>query len=522
MRTYSKMLAGLAAYGALAASLLLTATPALAAPEKPVIVSEAAAAITPTDAMLEGSVSPEAQETIYHLEYATDEAFTSGITTLAYGIVPPGIATPQTVGPVDLGNGLTPDTTYYYRVVAKNATGETTGATEHFTTLALEKPVVDSEAFAGNIASGVTLEAQINANYQATSYTFEYSTEGSTATNTLAGAITTTPGTTPLAAVGGEQTASVLAEALQAGVTYYYRVIAVNATGATAGPVQAKTLTPAPTVTTGAASSITSTTAVIGGEVDPEGLETHYYVQYGSDGEYNYSAPSAPGLNAGSAEGTVTLGAAGVPLVTLTELAPGTTYDYRLVAVNGDGITYGSPQSFTTAPPLLPVAVTGGASGVSEFSATITGSVDTENLQIMVGFEFGSTPALGSVEPAQIGSTSLTTEAIEASFIASLEPGTTYYYRTVATGPQGASYGAVQSFTTASFPEPQSGPGALPLSSPTSQPSTAAPSTTKTTKTAAKKKLTNAQKLAKALRGCRKKPKGAKRTGCERRARKRR
>ena len=142
----------------------------------------------------------------------------------------------------------------------------------------------------------------------------------------------------------------------------------------------------------------------------------------------------------------------------LNELQAATTYRYRLVADNGDGTSYGEWQTLTTAAKLTPVAVTGEATGVTLQSATIGGEVNTQGLQSTYGFEFGTTPALGSTEPPTTDATSSTAIVLSASFSATLAPGTTYYYRVFASSQDGTSYGALRSFTTAAFPEAPSSP----------------------------------------------------------------
>ena len=85
--------------------------------------------------------------------------------------------------------GLAPKTTYHYRVVVKNATGEVKGtgksSEEEFTTLTLKKPEVEGES-ASVKATEATLNAQVNPEYQETSCEFEYGTDPSLVTHTVA------------------------------------------------------------------------------------------------------------------------------------------------------------------------------------------------------------------------------------------------------------------------------------------------------------------------------------------------
>jgi hypothetical protein len=101
----------------------------------------------------------------------------------------------------------------------------------------------------------------------------------------------------------------------------------------------------APAVTTGAASAISMTAATIAGSVDPEDLTTTWHVNYGPTTAYGSRSASQTLL-----PGT----AAQVVSSALSGLAPGTTYHYQLVAVNGRGPSAGADGTFTTtsaAPP---------------------------------------------------------------------------------------------------------------------------------------------------------------------------
>jgi hypothetical protein len=94
----------------------------------------------------------------------------------------------------------------------------------------------------------------------------------------------------------------------------------------------------APSATTTAPTNVTSTSATLHGIVNPNGLSTDAYFQYGLTS--NYGNPTAPG-NLGS--GTVNL-----DVQTTLTTSPNTTYHYRIVASNSAGTTNGSEGVFTT------------------------------------------------------------------------------------------------------------------------------------------------------------------------------
>jgi hypothetical protein len=417
-------------------------------------------------------------------------------------------------------------TTYHYRVVVKNATGETVGVPGEFTTLVAEAPAVEGEgtvAVAVDVTStSAKIEAQINPHYQETSYGVEY------ATNATLEHATTVTSKTELPPESSNQPIS-LTLSLQPRTTYYYRVIAHNGTGPTAGAIQGPITTLAtPIVTTGAAQLVTRTTAEVSGTVNPGALPTSAHIAFISQEGYeaNGGASAADPYAGGRATSNVSVGsepteytADSLDATQLSELKPGTTYDYAVVATNPVGTTIGRPNmTFTTSAPTPPTALTGEASGVTQTSATLTGLVDTEGLPTSVYFEFGDTPALGVPEWASISPSSEpgNTAAFSLSF-SGLQPGTTYYYRATASSTDGSSQGAVKSFTTASFPAPPT-VSSLPL---LTVPLNGLTTTTPTKVTAPKKPKpsTKAKKLAKALKACAKKPK-SKRAACKRQAHK--
>jgi hypothetical protein len=96
-----------------------------------------------------------------------------------------------------------------------------------------------------------------------------------------------------------------------------------------------------PVVTTGAATSIAPSSVVLNGTVTPKGAATTYYFQYGTSSLYGSVTPAGT-VAAGSGRVNVTAAVSG--------LAPVTTYHYRLVAQNSQGVARGKHRTFKTKP----------------------------------------------------------------------------------------------------------------------------------------------------------------------------
>jgi hypothetical protein len=473
----------------------------------PVVVSSGAAAPTPFGATLEAQVNPENEATTACLfEYGETSAYGASAECSPSAIE--GSEAQLLSANV---TGLEPATSYHFRIVIANGTGETQGTDGEFTTLALASPLVGGESVSALTASHATLNAQVNPNYQETSYAVEYATN-----EQLTGA-TTTPGESALPAEFAELPVSLPTGPLLAGTTYYYRFVAENGAGKSEGPIEHFTTIDTPTVDTGVAQNITRTSATASGTIDPAGDPTTYRFVYAVQASYEAGLAAATDpYNQSTATGNLPAGyeTEEIGPVLLSELQPGTTYHYALVAGNSVGTTTGADATFTTAPPTPPLVTTGAAEGVTQTGATIHGGVDTRGLSTIVSFEFGTTPFSGSATPATVDSGSGTTLSVSAAFGNYLQPGVTYYYRVVASSRDGTSYGAELSFTTGAFPSPFTFPGALPLlPNPDALEERPASKPTPT-------HLTKQQKLAKALKACKRKPK-KQRAACRRLAQKR-
>lgn len=94
-----------------------------------------------------------------------------------------------------------------------------------------------------------------------------------------------------------------------------------------------------PKPATAMATNITQTGATLTGMVYLEGNSTTALYEYGSSSSYGNSTSSS---HSGEYHGSWP-----VPKP-VTGLTPGTTYHFRLVATNKNGISMGSDQTFTT------------------------------------------------------------------------------------------------------------------------------------------------------------------------------
>jgi hypothetical protein len=96
---------------------------------------------------------------------------------------------------------------------------------------------------------------------------------------------------------------------------------------------------PAPVVSSGYVEHVTASSALLKARINPEGLETEYYFQYGPTTAYGSQTPPAAAGN-GTQAGTV--------VETVAGLEPYTTYHFRLLASSSVGTTVSTDATFTT------------------------------------------------------------------------------------------------------------------------------------------------------------------------------
>jgi uncharacterized protein (TIGR02145 family) len=222
--------------------------------------------------------------------------------------------------------------------------------------------------------------------------------------------------------------------------TYYVRAYATNSAGTSYGKsVSFKTLGDKPVSNALNTSDIQLTTATLNGTVNPNSLETTVTFEYGKTTSYGSTLVAQQSPLSGDSEGNVT--------ADLTELAPGTTYHFRIKAENTLGITYSSDITFTTLGS-VPSATALAAANLQVNSATIKGSVNPNYLSSTVEFEWGTTTSYGNkITSTQSPVTGSAAVSVSAD-LTGLTPGTTYHFRIIATNELGTTNSGDLTFKT--------------------------------------------------------------------------
>jgi phosphodiesterase/alkaline phosphatase D-like protein len=412
-----------------------------------------------TQATVHGVVQPGGTPASWWFEYGTTPN-PSGFTVtpsqqLAGGTIPISLST--------LLTGLAPNTTYYFRIVASNATATARGAILTFTTLvdpSLDPPDVNTlPALSVDEDSGI-LSGIVNPNGSLTQAWFEWGTDANF--NVFA--------TTANQPIGAGTSAVIVTEPLQGlanNTTYYYRAVASNGGGTTFGDVLSFTTGsggsagPAPLATTLPAAPVAADNATLNGLVTPNGAATHAWFEWGTDPSLA-SFSITPLEPVGSGFGAVAVAR------TLTGLAPNTTYWYRVVGSSARGTARASILSFTTTPGGGggggPTVSTLPAGPVRADSAVVNGTVNPNGSATQAWFEWGTDPTLSTfaaTAPFAVGAgTSVVTVA---ELVEPLTPGTTYYYRIAASNAGGTARGAILSFVASTVVPPVTPPSATTL-----------------------------------------------------------
>jgi hypothetical protein len=394
------------------------------------LFTEPATEVTRTSAKLNASFEGNGEETKYKFQWGTTTAYGSESTLTSAGMptFPPKTFLEFTP------TNLLPDTTYHFRVWAENGLGVSPGGDRSFKTL----PAVQN--LQTNPATGVGAKvATLNASYEGdgdeTTYYFEWGKTTSYGTKTPeAGPINPT-GPTPL-------TASL--SGLELETVYHYRIVATNSLGTTKGADQSFTTDPAVLgLKALPATEISQESITLNGEFNGIGEPTSYYFEWGLNTKYG---KKTPGDDAGAPVGIEQLSSV------ITDFEAYSTYHFRIVAQNNQGITKSADMTFETLPAPLPSISETAASDVTATKSTMEAQINPNRWATVYLFEYGPSASYGdSTEiSASIGSDNLFHPVDDE--VPNLTPGTTYHFRAVAINFTGTAYGPDEVFTTPDAP----------------------------------------------------------------------
>jgi hypothetical protein len=305
-------------------------------------------------------------------------------------------------------------------------------------------PAAVTKAETNLAATSATLQGSVNPNGCATTYHFEYG-------------LTTAYGTTTGDLQGGSGTSFIAATApitgLKPNTTYHFRIVATSVGGTVNGSDATFRTRPgcvagiAPAVVTKGVAKVGPSSAIVSATVNPNGCPTKYQFQYGTTTSYG-KGTSIHDAGAGTSPVSVS--------ATLSGLATSTVYHFRIVATSAGGPADGADMAFATRAGCLhglsrPLAVTRGATAVTQTTAILNGTVGPNGCATTFYFEYGLTTRYGKVTEHHTTAAGTGTFSVAAG-ITGLTPGAFYHFRLVTKSFGGVTYGSDQAFRAAVRP----------------------------------------------------------------------
>ncbi len=334
-------------------------------------------------------------------------------------------------------NGLTALTTYYFVAKADGGVHGTARGSELSFTTGTTPPSVSTGAATGVTVDSATLNGTLNdlGTSASDNVCFQYGIASGVYNDQ-----------TPLQVKNAPQDFNANLTGLSNNTTYYYRAMASGGIHGAGYGAEHSFTTGArpPSVTTNAATNMTTDTAFLNGNLTDLGTAATVNVsfQYGTTAGGPYPDSTPP--QARTSTGTFNIGVNG--------LTPFTTYYFRAIADGGIyGTCYGNELNFTTNH-LPPVVSTGGATDIMTNAAVLNGDLDLPGsaATVNVSFQWGTSPGSYSNETAP---QAMSQPDLFQARITGLIPGTTYYYRAKGDGGiHGTGYGAEHAFTTGALP----------------------------------------------------------------------
>ena len=199
-----------------------------------------------------------------------------------------------------------------------------------------------------------------------------------------------------------------------------------------------------PSVTTGSAVGVSTTSAILNATAVGNNLLTTVSFTYGLQ-------PDLSGATITVDAGQVTGTAPTAVEVAVINLVPGSTYYFRANAVSAAGTVNGAITSFVTLGG-LPIVASGVATAVTSDSATLSGAVAANSVATQAFFQYSRLPDFSVLDGTVVAGDVTGNESATLTVpISGLVAGTAYYWRIAATNAAGTSVGATQTFSTPVF-----------------------------------------------------------------------
>ncbi len=304
----------------------------------PIVSNEKALSVTETTAKVGFTINPNGAATTYVVEYGPTTSYGKKTAPVEIGATSGSQSLTQTL------TGLEPGKTYHFDVVATNSAAPkgVSGADQSFTTESNAPLDATGKSVSGT--AGVKLSATVatftdaDPNGVASDYTASIGWGDGTAS---------TAGTVSAAAGGGFEVKG--SHTYAAAGRYTTTVTIDDVGGAKATATGSANVVGPPVVSNVNVVSVTETTATVGFEIDPDGADTTYVIEYGPT--TSYGQQTAP-VDIGATPGTQSL------TRTLTGLEPDRVYHFNVLATNSGvpGGVGGGDQPFTTGQPSPPIA----------------------------------------------------------------------------------------------------------------------------------------------------------------------
>ena len=320
--------------------------------DAPEVTTLSATGINTDSARLQGEVDPNGDSTDAWFEWGTsssdldeetdDQSTGDGTNTVDFS---------------EVINDLEPGETYFFRAVARNDFGTDFGSIKSFTTDEEEEeeegdaPDVITLSATDINTNDACLRGEVDPNGDSTDAWFEWGTSSFDLDEE-----------TDDQSVGSGTSVrsfSFCLDDLEADETYFFRAVAENDLGDDLGSIRSFTTDEdgveeeevgPPDATTLSATGITSTSAALRGEVNPNNDQTDTWFEWGTTRSLSRKTGDQS-IGSGDRDVSVSF--------VLTGLSPSTTYFYRVAAENDEGDDRGSILSFqTTASVVIPPVTT--------------------------------------------------------------------------------------------------------------------------------------------------------------------